>query len=81
MNATEMAVLKEVWDSARANRGITYSEDMGLSDTCYVIFGTYGMSVWKYRKNKWYRKIVNDWHNLSFADFLKEYRSEEWEEE
>ena len=81
MNATEMAMLKEVWDNVRVNKGITYSEDMGLSDTCYVIFGTYGMSVWKYRKKKWYRKIVNDWHNKSFDEFKQDYKTEEWEEE
>lgn len=81
MNAKEMAALKEVWNSARTNRGITYSEDMSLSDTCFVTFGTYGMSVWKYRKKKWYRKIVNDWHNKSFDEFKKDYKATEWEEE
>lgn len=81
MNATEMAMLKEVWDNARVNKGITYSEDMGLSDTCYVIFGTYGIAVWKYRKRKWYYKTVNDWHNKSFDEFKKDYKATEWEEE
>lgn len=81
MNREEIALLRDKWDSARVNKGITSAEDMSLSNTCFVTFGTYGMSVWKYRKNKWYRKIVNDWHNLSFADFLRKYKSEEWEDD
>lgn len=81
MNATEMTMLKEVWDSARVNKGINQPDDMNLSVTCFVTFGTYGLVVWKYRRNKWYRKMINDWHNISFAEFKKAYKAADWEDD
>ena len=81
MNNKEMDKLHDMWNSAQVNRGIVNAEDTSLSDTCFITFGTYGLVVWKYRRNKWYRKMINDWHNISFAEFKKAYKAAEWEDD
>lgn len=55
------------------------SLDYDLSTGCYVTFGTYGISVFKYERNHWYRATVNNWKQLSFDQFLEALASEKWE--
>lgn len=81
MNTEEIKALSSQWEALRQKYAhASQAEDITLSDTCYVVLGTVGMSVWKYRLNKWQRKIVNRWKTLSFSEFLFEYRKAEWED-
>ena len=52
---------------------------LDISSGCYVEFGTYGISVNKYRNKRWYRKIVNGWKELTFDEFTVKFGQTEWE--
>lgn len=51
-----------------------------VSKTCYIIFGTYGMSVFKCIKGRWGRKMVNDWRNKTHIQVNRELCKHTWEE-
>ncbi len=52
---------------------------MDISSSCYVAFGIYGISVYKYKNKKWQRKIVNHWKELNWKQFIEKFNETEWE--
>lgn len=80
MNKQEKELLRSIWEERRETlRSARQSYDTDLSSSCCVSFGTYGISVWKYREGRWQRKIVNNWRALSFDEFLAQYNATPWE--
>lgn len=80
MNKHDTKVLRMNWEPKKNQlKNANYMESMDISNGCYVDFGTYGISVWKYLKGKWSRKIVNGWKSLSFEQFMTELNNQEWE--
>lgn len=82
MNSDDIRILKLNYENYRqwlAN--VTYKKSLDISSSCYIDFGTYGLSVHKYdmSKQRWKNKIINNWKNLSFSEFMKEYKKSEWE--
>lgn len=82
MNSGDIRILKLNYENYRqwlAN--VTYKKSLDISSSCYIDFGTYGLSVNKYdmSKQRWKNKIINNWKNLSFSEFMKEYKKSEWE--
>lgn len=57
------------------------SECMDISSSCYVRFGTHGLSIYKYKNCKWLSKTVNGWRSLSYEQIRPIIQSEKWEEE
>lgn len=79
MNKHEKDFLKAKWEQMQ--KGLQYSlsaVDMDVSASCYVTFGTVGLSVSKYRNKRWIRKTVNDWKSLSFTEFMEKFEQEKW---
>lgn len=75
-------LLENSWEDMRKLlASADHSHSMDLSPNCYVKFGTYGITVYKFRKQtqKWYRKIVNDWKNLTYNDFYEQFKELPWE--
>lgn len=80
MNKHEIEMLKANWELKRESlKNWQYKESMDISSSCYVDFGTCGISVWKYRKGKWNRKIINHWRELDFEQFMVKFNNQEWE--
>lgn len=80
MNKHDIEMLKANWELKRELlKNWQYKESMDISSSCYVDFGTCGISVWKYRKGKWNRKIINYWRELNFEQFMEKFNNQEWE--
>lgn len=82
MNNNDIKILKESYEMCKEKlNGSTYKEDIDISNSCFVSFGTYGLTVFKFNKAKcrWKKKIINDWKNLSFDEFMKKFKEKEWE--
>lgn len=80
MNKHDKEILRQNWELKKAQlAGSKYQQSMDISSSCYVVFGTYGISVFKYRNGVWYRKIVGDWKSLTFDEFMEQFRQEAWE--
>lgn len=46
----------------------------------YIVFGTYGMTVHKWRKGRWICKHINDWRNKNYKQVNDELKAQEWRE-
>lgn len=81
MNKNDIKILKENYEHYRERLSDSkYKEDLDISSRCFVSFGTVGATIFKYKKNRWYRKIVNGWKELSFNEFMEKFNIVEWEE-
>lgn len=81
MNKNDIKALKENYERYRERlTDSRFKEDLDISSSCFVSFGTAGATIFKCKKNKWYRKIVNGWKDLSFDEFMEKVNSMEWEE-
>lgn len=81
MNKNDIKVLQENWELQKNRlRNAEYKETMDISSSCYVEFGICGVSVFKYLKGKWNRKIINNWKEFSFEQFMDNFNEAEWEE-
>lgn len=70
-------VTQEMYNKAKnANNSI----DVDLSNSMYLIFGTYGMSLHSVSKRIEKTKRINDWKNLSVNDINKTLSKMAWEE-
>lgn len=82
MNNSDIKILKENYERYKEKlKNSTYKEDMDISSSCFVSFGTYGLTVFKFNNSKcrWKKKTINDWKNLSFDEFMKKFKETEWE--
>ena len=81
MNKNDIKILKENWEFQKERlKNTEYKEAIDISSSCYVEFGIYGVSVFKYLKGKWNRKTINYWRELSFGQFMDKFNEAEWEE-
>jgi len=46
----------------------------------YIVFGTCGMTVHKWRKGRWICKHINDWRNKNYKQVNDELKAQEWRE-
>lgn len=80
MNKNDIKILKLNYESFRKRLADSrYKEDFDISSGCFVSFGTVGATIFKYKKNRLYRKIVNGWKELSFNEFMEKFNIAEWE--
>ena len=80
MNKYDIQLLKLNWEIMRNKlKNSKYKYTLNVSSSCYAQFGTCGISIFKYFKNKWHRKIINYWKELSFNEFIIKFNEEEWE--
>lgn len=82
MNNRDIEILKQNYERYRERlKNSRYKEDMDISSSCFVSFGTSGLTVFKFNRAKcrWKKKTINDWKNLSFDEFMKKFREAEWE--
>ena len=80
MNKREIDFLKANWEKMQKKLEYSLSvEELDISNGCYASFGTVGVSVFKYRNKRWFRKIINHWKALSFAKFMEAFNKAEWE--
>lgn len=84
MNKRDLAFLKLNYESKREQlKYSTHAESMDISSSCYVIFGTVGLKVCKYKGfsgGKWLVKVVNHWKDLDWNQFVDKLNETEWEE-
>ena len=81
MNSTEKAFMRENWDKIKVILAKpTDSDTFDVSSSAYVQFGTRGVAFFKWKRGKWYRKIVNCWRSLSFTDYMKSFNDTAWEQ-
>lgn len=82
MNNRDIEILKQNYEKYRERlKNSIYKEDMDISSSCFVSFGTSGLTAFKFNRAKcrWKKKTINDWKNLSFDEFMKKFRETEWE--
>lgn len=80
MNKHEKAFLKANWEQMQKKlQHSLCAEELEISVGCYVSFGTVGISVFKYKNKRWFRKIVNGWKKLTFIEFYAKFEQAEWE--
>ena len=80
-----MRLTKEMYKKAmQAGReGKLGHFDIGFSASSYATFGTYGISILRFKNNGrvLLRKWVGDWQNKSLAEINRELNNQEWESE
>lgn len=82
MNNSEIAFLMENWERVKEMVWKTnHMHDLDIAGGCFAIFGTVGVTVWKFSKGAWRSKTVNYWKELSFRDFMAKFKEAEWENE
>ena len=54
------------------------SFDFGVSNTCYIIFGGYGMSIYRYFRKGWHEKYVPDWRGMRAEQVAQMLAEQEW---
>lgn len=81
MNKHDKEYLSLNWDlmKKKAKQLGSVKFFLDISSSCYADFGTYGISVYKYRNNRWLRKIINGWKELTFDEFMVKFDQTEWE--
>lgn len=88
LSKNDLQVLRRNWDLMQERaKVLNFCFSLDVSSSCYVTFGTFGLTVFKYdykdyRKNRrvnWYRKTVNGWKEMSFDEFLREFEELDWE--
>lgn len=81
MTTNDKHILDLNWEPAQYRVKVSgKAETMDISSSCYVIFGTVGITVFKYKAGKWRRKTVNYWKELSFQEFIQKFNETEWED-
>lgn len=81
MNKNDIKILQENWELQKERlKNAEHKETMDVSSSCYVEFGVCGISIFKHKKGRWNRKIVNYWKELSFEQFIDNFNETDWEE-
>ena len=70
-------VTEEVYNKAKNSSN---SIDVGLTNSMYIVFGTYGMSLHSISKKVEKVKHINDWKNLSVKNINDTLNKIAWEE-
>lgn len=52
-----------------------------ISSSCWARFGTFGMTVHKYKGGRWCEKHVNGWRTISADECIEKLNNMDWEEE
>ena len=81
MNANDIAMLREIYELQKemmAKCNVKTSVD--LSSSCYVDFGTVGLTVYKWKKEKWHKKHINYWRDISCDEAITSLKKERWSE-
>lgn len=79
MNKRDLEILKENYERMKSFLKDGSTDSMDISSSCYVQFGKYGLSCFKYQKSGWIRKIVNGWRDLTWEQFIEKYNDTTWE--